>query len=68
MKESILISQEMTSGQVNVTELIAALICEKPTIVEDPQCPGDCGRSVTLLVMTAEGIYAARDKYEEPRW
>ena len=26
--------QEMTNGQVNVTELIAALICEKETIVE----------------------------------
>ena len=56
--------QEMTSGQVNVTELIAALICEKPTIVEGIRYVQEIvDGSVTLLVMTAEGIYAARDKY-----
>ena len=56
--------QEMTSGQVNVTELIAALICEKPTIVEGIRYVQEIvDGSVTLLVMTGEGIYAARDKY-----
>ena len=56
--------QEMTSGQVNVTELIAALICEKPTIVEGIRYVQEIvDGSVTLLVMTGEGIYAARDNY-----
>lgn len=56
--------QEMTNGQVNVTELIAALICEKPTIVEGIRYVQEIvDGSVTLLVMTGEGIYAARDKY-----
>ena len=55
---------QMTSGQVNVTELIAALICEKPTIVEGIRYVQEIvDGSVTLLVMTGEGIYAARDKY-----
>ena len=56
--------QEMTSGQVNVTELIAALICEKETIVEGIQYVQEIvDGSMTLLVMTKEGIYAARDRY-----
>ena len=56
--------QEMTSGQVNVTELIAALICAKETIVEGIQYVQEIvDGSMTLLVMTKEGIYAARDRY-----
>ena len=56
--------QEMTSGQVNVTELNAALICEKETIVEGIQYVQEIvDGSMTLLVMTKEGIYAARDRY-----
>lgn len=56
--------QEMTSGQVNVTELIAALICEKETIVEGIQYVQEIvDGSMTLLVMTKDGIYAARDRY-----
>lgn len=56
--------QEMTSGQVNVTELIAALICRQSTILEGIRYVQDMvDGSMTLLVMTEEGIYAARDKY-----
>ncbi len=56
--------QEMSNGQVNVTELIAALICEKSSILEgikyvQEQVDG----SMTLLLMTKDGIYAARDRY-----
>lgn len=56
--------QEMTNGQVNVTELIAALICEKETIVEGIQYVQKIvDGSMTLLVLTKDGIYAARDRY-----
>lgn len=56
--------QEMTNGQVNVTELIAALICEKETIVEGIEYVQDIVEgSMTLLLMTKDGIYAARDRY-----
>lgn len=56
--------QEMTNGQVNVTELVAALICEKETIVEGIQYVQEIvDGSMTLLVMTKDGIYAARDRY-----
>ncbi len=56
--------QEMTNGQVNVTELIAALICEKDSIVEGIEYVQDIVEgSMTLLLMTKEGIYAARDRY-----
>lgn len=56
--------QEMTNGQINVTELIAALICEKDSILEGIKYVQDVvDGSMTLLLMTKEGIYAARDKY-----
>ena len=55
--------QEMTNGTVNVTELIAALICEKDNFVEGIQyVQGLIDGSMTLLLMTKDGIYAARDK------
>lgn len=56
--------QEMTNGHVNVTELIAALICEKDSIVEGIEYVQDIVEgSMTLLLMTKDGIYAARDRY-----
>lgn len=56
--------QEMTNGQVNVTELIAALICEKDTIAEGIRYVQEIvDGSMTLLLMTKDGIYAARDRY-----
>ena len=43
--------QEMTNGQVNVTELIAALICEKDSIVEGIEYVQDIVEgSMTLLL------------------
>lgn len=54
----------MTNGEINVTELIAALICEKDSILEGIQHVQQVVEgSMTLLVMTEEGIYAARDRY-----
>lgn len=56
--------QEMTSGQINVTELVAALICEKESILEGIQYVQEAvDGSMTLLVLTRDGIYAARDRY-----
>ncbi len=56
--------QGMTNGEINVTELIAALICEKNSILEGIQYVQDVVEgSMTVLVMTEEGIYAARDRY-----
>ena len=53
----------MTNGTVNVTELIADLICEKDNFVEGIQyVQGLIDGSMTLLLMTKDGIYAARDK------
>ena len=56
--------QEMTNGQINVTELIAALICEKDSIVEGIKYVQEIvDGSMTLLILTKDGIYAARDRY-----
>jgi amidophosphoribosyltransferase len=56
--------QEMSSGQVNATELIAALICKKNSIVEGIRYVQEIvDGSMTLLLMTKEGLYAARDRY-----
>ena len=56
--------QEMTSGQVNATELVASLICKKNSIVEGIRyVQGIIDGSMSILIMTPEGIYAARDRY-----
>lgn len=55
--------QEMSNGQVNATELVAALICKKDSIVEGIRYVQEVvDGSMTLLLMTKEGIYAARDR------
>ncbi|MBK5262882.1 MAG: amidophosphoribosyltransferase [Peptostreptococcaceae bacterium] len=54
----------MSSGVINNTELVAALISTKSTIVEGIKYAQDkIEGSVTLLILTKEGIYAARDKF-----
>ena len=56
--------QEMSNGQINMTEMIAAMICEKDSILEGIKYVQEkVDGSMTLLVMTEEGIYAARDRY-----
>ena len=55
--------QGMTNGEINITELVAALICEKETILEGIQYVQDVVEgSMTILIMTEEGIFAARDR------
>ena len=56
--------QEMTSGRINATELVAALICRQPSILEGIRYVQEIvDGSMSLLLMTKDGIYAARDKY-----
>lgn len=55
--------QEMTSGQVNVTELMASLICKCDSLVEGIQYVQKIvDGSMTLLLLTKDGIIAARDR------
>lgn len=56
--------QEMSGGQINTTELIASLVCKKDSIVEGIQYVQEIiDGSMSMLIMTSEGIYAARDRY-----
>ena len=55
--------QEMSGGQINATELVAALICKKESIAEGIRFVQETiDGSMTLLLMTKEGLYAARDR------
>ena len=55
--------QEMSGGQINATELIASLICQKDSLVEGIQYVQEIvDGSMTLLLMTKDGLYAARDR------
>jgi amidophosphoribosyltransferase len=54
---------ESAGGGINPTELVGALICRAPSFEEGirqahRQIKGSC----SLLILTAEGIYAARDR------
>lgn len=54
----------MSGGTINNTELIAALISSGKDIVEGIQYAQErIVGSATILVLTPEGMYAARDKY-----
>ena len=53
----------MSSGAVNATELTAALINQKPSLIEGIRYAQEViDGSATILVLTPEGIVAARDK------
>ncbi len=54
---------EMSGGDINATELVAAIINEKDNLVEGIQYAQEVIEgSMTLLLMTDKGIYAARDR------
>ena len=54
---------EMSGGSINPTELMAALISRKDSIPEGIRYAQSLiDGSMSLLVLTPEGIYAARDK------
>jgi amidophosphoribosyltransferase len=55
---------EMTGGGVNTVELVAKLINMGDTLVEGiGKMQDTIDGSICALIMTQEGIYAARDKY-----
>ncbi|MCI9139487.1 amidophosphoribosyltransferase [bacterium 1XD42-8] len=55
---------EMSGGQINATELIASLISHKESILEGIEYVQEqIDGSITLLIMTSKGLYAARDRY-----
>ena len=54
----------MSHGEINNTELVAALISTGRDIVDGIRiAQGKIDGSVTMLVLTEDGLYAARDKY-----
>ncbi|HAF26438.1 MAG TPA: amidophosphoribosyltransferase [Lachnospiraceae bacterium] len=56
--------QEMSTGEVNATELVAALIDQKDNLIDGIKFALDSiDGSLSLLLLNEQGIYAARDKY-----
>lgn len=54
---------EMSSGKLNPTEVVASLINQKSSIEEGIRYVQEVvDGSMTLLILTPEGIYAARDR------
>lgn len=54
---------EMSGGDINSTELVAAVINQKDNLVEGIRYAQEMiDGSMTLLIMTTKGIYAARDR------
>ena len=54
---------EMNNGEVNPTELVAALINQKENFVEGIEYAQNViDGSISILILTPKGIYAARDK------
>ena len=55
---------EMNKGLINPTEMVAALINQKPTIVEGLKYAQEKIKgSMSILLLFPDRIYAARDKY-----
>lgn len=55
---------EMSGGDINATELVAAMINQKDNIVEGLQYAQEfVDGSISILLMTPKGIYASRDKF-----
>lgn len=55
---------EMSNGEINPTELVASIINQKENIIEGIRYAQELvDGSLSLLVLTAKGIYAARDRY-----
>lgn len=53
---------EQSGGQINVTEIVASLISLKSSIIDGIlYAMGKISGSMTMLALTAEGIYCARD-------
>lgn len=54
---------EMSGGDINATELVAAIVNKKDNLVEGIRYAQEVIEgSMTILIMTPKGIYAARDR------
>ncbi len=54
---------EMSNGEINATELVAALINQKPNLIEGINYALEVvDGSLSLMLLTPKGIFAARDK------
>lgn len=54
---------EMSGGDINATELVASIINQRDHIVEGIQLAQEIiDGSISIVIMTPKGIYAARDK------
>lgn len=55
---------EMSNGEINATELVAAIINQKDNFIEGIQYAQEIIEgSMSMLILTPKGIYCARDKY-----
>lgn len=55
---------EMSGGDINPTELVAAMINQKENLIDGIHYAQEMiDGSLTLMVLTPKGIYGARDKY-----
>ncbi|MCR5720563.1 MAG: amidophosphoribosyltransferase [Lachnospiraceae bacterium] len=55
---------EMSGGDINATELVASIVNQKENIIEGIRYAQELIEgSMSLLIMTPQGIYAARDKF-----
>ena len=55
---------EMANGEVNPTELVAAIIDQKENLIDGIRYAQEIvDGSLSMLVLTPKGIYAARDKF-----
>lgn len=54
---------EMSGGDINATELVASIVNQRDNLVEGIQYVQELvDGSMTIIIMTPKGIYAARDK------
>ena len=59
---------EMTNGEINSTELVATLINQKENLIEGIKYALETvDGSLSLMILTPKGIYAARDNYGRHR-
>ncbi len=55
---------EMSNGEINATELIAAIIDQKDNFIEGIQYALEIVEgSISMMILTPKGIYCARDKF-----
>ncbi len=55
--------QEMSTGEINATELVAAIINQKANLIEGIQYAQELIKgSMTILLLTPRGLYVSRDK------